>query len=1216
MLKKRTIFAFLIMLVVLCFSVSAKGLTVYGPNELTGTDEPWGCESMPATLSSIHSQFSFVNDGENAYLKSSFSGTGYSANRTFAFKTPLPAGTYYVTVKAAKVSANPDTSIGWYPLYLLHDYNAAGDPVYIPGFNSTTEVVWREFSGIITSDSSISDIALHWRKDASDEYVLFDDISIRKVLGTAPSAGINVLTGNAENLTFDDGIPGGVSPSGCKLVLRNDPLNPESGHKVVALENVTSTYPKMVFPMGDALEPGKYKVSFKEYKETSLKEPTSGNRWVMYTYAGESEKNVGDGMFWTSDTWLEREFIIDFVKSPVSIALQWQTSAGSDGVEVAYFDDISVVPLYEINYFNTDGTLIRTEYKDLRGESFVPAVTAEDKADFICGWSVDNDETVDESIALEHLPITLYAVHEKEPRITFTFSKNLLTAAGDTVTVQPEVSSYFPTDDLTFNYEVISGSDTVNMSTTQNTLTISSKKEGLAAIRCTASSGVETVIYILSDYDAAKAVKIVAYPESIHEDGKSENAKAVYFAADGTKSELEWSVNDTSLANILAVSDDEVQIIPLKNGTVTLTVSSKSDSSVSDSKRIAFTNQLERVPVYDFNILFMGASTVYHAPVASLGWTGDWGMAASAKDKDYVHLYQKYIKDGFSPCSITESILPIASSIDGYIASDTNNTFDYTKLSQYASLKSTLETQKPNLVVFTVASNAKDNSDPNAAIRAYKVFFDLIYEKCPDTMVLMISCPINHSSLRHTLAQGLVSAYADKGILWYDCETPGHPEYFASEWLALGQPGVAAHPGDAGMEKIATDAFALSKNDIASRISPVAYYVLPEELEVKGVNAITENGKTAAFTVTPTPSKATTEVVWSVDDTRIAIIDSDGVLTAVNNGTVKVRATSKYISSVYGEKTVTITGQPQSYTVTYASGCTDTVTGLPEMDEYARGEFTLSEKIPKRDCYLFKGWGLTENAENVVTSVNVTENTTVYAVWEKITGFDFEEDYTEEENYTYGFNIAGGFHANSTGGELSVICTKGEKVRFISPKLDIVNRGYVTFALTSAYFEAGDTVELTVHTESGDAVYPFTLSDTEKVVYAADTSLLADTITGIEIYISAALADSMFEIKLDYVHFEDEVILTDEHKNVRVFQTPNTSFAFTYNGNPAVNYVISAVYNKSNRVTAISVDSIYDSISVDTAEDTALVKTFVLTDVLSPLQKPMMICFEDVSEIS
>ncbi len=42
-------------------------------------------------------------------------------------------------------------------------------------------------------------------------------------------------------------------------------------------------------------------------------------------------------------------------------------------------------------------------------------------------------------------------------------------------------------------------------------------------------------------------------------------------------------------------------------------------------------------------LLFVGNSITLHGPRPQIGWTNDWGMAASARDKDYVHILQRKI---------------------------------------------------------------------------------------------------------------------------------------------------------------------------------------------------------------------------------------------------------------------------------------------------------------------------------------------------------------------------------------------------------------------------------------------------------------------------------------------------------------------------------------------------------------------------------------------
>ncbi len=47
---------------------------------------------------------------------------------------------------------------------------------------------------------------------------------------------------------------------------------------------------------------------------------------------------------------------------------------------------------------------------------------------------------------------------------------------------------------------------------------------------------------------------------------------------------------------------------------------------------------------YPLKVAILGNSITGNGPNPALGWTGDWGMAASAKDKDYVRLLEKDLK--------------------------------------------------------------------------------------------------------------------------------------------------------------------------------------------------------------------------------------------------------------------------------------------------------------------------------------------------------------------------------------------------------------------------------------------------------------------------------------------------------------------------------------------------------------------------------------------
>lgn len=43
------------------------------------------------------------------------------------------------------------------------------------------------------------------------------------------------------------------------------------------------------------------------------------------------------------------------------------------------------------------------------------------------------------------------------------------------------------------------------------------------------------------------------------------------------------------------------------------------------------------------SVTIFGNSIVAHDPAPDIGWTGDWGMAASCRDSDFVHILKKEI---------------------------------------------------------------------------------------------------------------------------------------------------------------------------------------------------------------------------------------------------------------------------------------------------------------------------------------------------------------------------------------------------------------------------------------------------------------------------------------------------------------------------------------------------------------------------------------------
>ena len=611
-----------------------------------------------------------------------------------------------------------------------------------------------------------------------------------------------------------------------------------------------------------------------------------------------------------------------------------------------------------------------------------------------------------------------------------------------------------------------------------------------------------------------KVLKLIKTTSTLSGDGASAEVQAAVFSNKSSGVNVAWKSSDSCVA----VKNDGNGYATLKamsDGTATITAYISGDETVSESFNVTVSGQREKQAVYDIRILFWGASTTKHGPSASLGWYGDWGMAASAEENDYVHKLVSYLEEEYYPSKVTFEIIA-NSEWDAAISPETDVNKDWTTHAKYLEIESAVKSLRPNIIMTAQTGNMKADANGDVAYNAYKQMYDMMFSYCPDAIIVAQYCGTWHSAMKEEFMARLGENYSDKNFFLLHNDVAGVAEYLAPEFENA---GVANHWGDKGHERVAQQCFALANPVIPAVIEPTYIYI-PESIEINGESSISDKGSAIQLTVKANPSDASADVNWSVDNTDIAIISKNGLLSALNNGTVTVTATSSFDDSVKDTHTVKITGQSDTYTLTYAAGTTDTVTGLPEADEYAGSNYTLSSAIPLRDKYTFVGWGLTENAVETVTTIDIKENTTVYAIWKKTDGFEFDGEYDENAGFIYGFSIDGGFHAKVSDGHLWSTCTAGTKVIFHTPVLDIENARFVSFGLTSAYTDENGKVELTVKTKDGNTTYVFPLASTEYTTYVADISALEGNITGVSVYVNTVTPDNAaFDISLDYIRF-------------------------------------------------------------------------------------------------
>ncbi len=188
-------------------------------------------------------------------------------------------------------------------------------------------------------------------------------------------------------------------------------------------------------------------------------------------------------------------------------------------------------------------------------------------------------------------------------------------------------------------------------------------------------------------------------------------------------------------------------------------------------------------------ILFLGNSITLHAPAPAIGWQGNWGMAASAADKDYVHLVLKAISEtaGKVPESVVANIASFERRSDIY---DTDE-----------ELKKEL-TFKPNIVIVAIGENVPALASEQAK-RTFKASMTRLLRKLKENsspIIIVRSCFWQDQAKDSILEQ----ACSEVGGVFVDSSALGKDEgNFARSERKFSHDGVAGHPGDKGMRAIA-----------------------------------------------------------------------------------------------------------------------------------------------------------------------------------------------------------------------------------------------------------------------------------------------------------------------------------------------------------------------------------------------------------------------------
>ena len=187
-------------------------------------------------------------------------------------------------------------------------------------------------------------------------------------------------------------------------------------------------------------------------------------------------------------------------------------------------------------------------------------------------------------------------------------------------------------------------------------------------------------------------------------------------------------------------------------------------------------------------LLFLGNSITLHGPAPEIGWTGNWGMAATAENTDFVHLLAWRLADDGTPPELR--VRNIAEFERGFAAFDAA-----------ARLADDLAFE-PDLVVLAIGENvaalAADDSQA-AFAEACGRLMKVCARGEKSKLVVRSSFwpdPIKDGILRRTAAAA-GAGFVDVSALAADERNAARSE------RKIDHAGVGAHPGDRGMQAIA-----------------------------------------------------------------------------------------------------------------------------------------------------------------------------------------------------------------------------------------------------------------------------------------------------------------------------------------------------------------------------------------------------------------------------
>lgn len=226
------------------------------------------------------------------------------------------------------------------------------------------------------------------------------------------------------------------------------------------------------------------------------------------------------------------------------------------------------------------------------------------------------------------------------------------------------------------------------------------------------------------------------------------------------------------------IPGDQVAVL----GTGPILSRTRINELTSDPGRAAFTPYYQRMMV-------VGNSIMSHGPLPAKGWFNNHGMAASAPNKDYVHLLAARLAGQYPQATVRLS--------SGATFEQKFSRSDYS----INEFNEPLQQFKPDLIIVQLGENVDEGEVLSP--RSFESQLRLLLDRFATYGGQPVKIVCTTSVWRRPQADAVIRRVtAEKGISLADLSSMVNQD----QYFAFGQyvdSGIGAHPGDAGMQRIA-----------------------------------------------------------------------------------------------------------------------------------------------------------------------------------------------------------------------------------------------------------------------------------------------------------------------------------------------------------------------------------------------------------------------------